>query len=78
MIFLYIWFGCGLFVAVVNFVQWIFDGALIGDGDAPGDRYFYLNGMLLNVVMGFLLGPVVLVIQTAMGQPILPTRNPRG
>lgn len=67
------WFGCGAFVAVVNFLQWCLDGYNIGDG--PEDPYYWFNGMLFNVVSGFFLGPMILVMQIVMGMPILPRRK---
>lgn len=73
--FVIFWFGIGAFVAVVNFVQWCLDGYLISEGDDPRDRFYYLYGMLQNVASGFVLGPMILVMQIAMGMPILPRRK---
>ena len=67
------WFGFGAFVAIVNFIQWCFDGYLIGEG--PEDPYYYLFGMMQNVLSGLFLGPVILAIQLFMRMPILPYRR---
>lgn len=69
------WFGIGAFVAIVNFIQWILDGAMIGIEGEPEDRFYYLKGMLTNVIGGFVFGPVVLGIQWGTGMPILPTKR---
>ena len=68
-----IWFGLGVFVALVNFTQWCFDGCLIGEG--PEDPYYYLTGMLQNVLGGLIIGPILLVTQIMHRMPILPTRR---
>ncbi len=67
------WFGLGAFVAIVNFIQWCFDGCLIGEG--PEDPYYYLFGMMQNALSGFFLGPIILLIQIVTGMPILPHRR---
>jgi len=69
----YIWFGFGVFSALMTIGQWIMEGCLIGEG--PEDRFYYINGMLLNVVMNIITGPVCLITQITHGMPILPHRR---
>ena len=71
--FVIFWFGIGAFVAIGNFIQWCFDGYLIGDG--PEDPYYYLVGMVKSVLVGFFLGPIILGTQLLLGMPILPHRK---
>ena len=67
------WFGLGAFVAIVNFIQWCFDGCLIGEG--PEDPHYYLFGMMQSVLSGFFLGPIILATQLLLRMPILPHRK---
>lgn len=67
------WFGIGIFSGLMCFIQWILEGCLIGEG--PEDRYYYLNGMLINVAMTIITGPVALIIQITHGMPILPAKR---
>ena len=73
MIFVYIWFGCGVFSALMTIGQWIMEGCLMGEG--PEDRFYYLNGMLLNVIMNIITGPITLITQIQYGMPILSRRK---
>ena len=80
MTFVYCWFGIGLFVATMTFIQWIFDGRPIhaerNDGmEGTWNDYYYLKGMLFNVFFHFLLGPIILGIQWGTRMPIFPRKN---
>ena len=71
-----IWLACGIFNAVCYVIQWIFEGALIGDG--PEDPYYHLTGMLFNTFWSFVFGPIILIMQMVMGAPIIPRRPYKG
>jgi hypothetical protein len=71
-IFLIFWFGLGIFSGLMCFIQWILEGCLVHEGE---DRYYYLNGMLINVAMTIITGPVALITQITYRMPILPAKH---
>ncbi len=67
------WFGIGVFSALMTIGQWIMEGCLIGEG--PEDRFYYLSTLLQNVAMNIITGPITLIIQIFLGMPILPYKR---
>ena len=78
MIFVYVWFGCGVFVAAMALLQWSYDGYPVhaeSNGNGEGERYYYLKGLITNVIMSLLTGPLVLFIQFTRGMPLIPRKG---
>jgi len=75
---LLIWFGCGAFVSLMRLIQWFFDGRPLhaeSVNDEEGEQYYYLKGLIADLGMSFLTGPLVLFIQFARGMPIFPSKR---
>ena len=72
MTFIYIWFGLSAFVIVNMILQWIFDGCLVHEGE---DRYYYLNGLMINCFASIPFGPFVFFLQLAQGNLLAHRRS---
>ena len=74
MIFVYAWFGIGLFVSAMNLLQWYYEGAKYYEPNKY-NPYKWVNQHLTNAFLSFFVGPIVLFIQLTHGMPVIPRRG---
>ena len=77
---LFVWLICGVFLALMYFIQWLIDGCPLHaesiDDNPQIEDYYYLKGLAGDMAMSLVVGPVVLGIQLfTPGMSIFPRKR---